>query len=322
MADVVVFVRSKSRYGDQIVAYPALYQVKKLWPDRQVRVVSRFAVEDFYTQLPWVDEFVRADAFGAQVRALPRRASASLTLHHSSERFALINLLRRPPMRLGFSNRRLGDCVWTHSHVKDVREYIGLANLRLLSTVQHHDPEVIARQCFLEIARPCADKVQPADIVFIPGGGAGKFKRWPVDHYVALADLLRARLGGGATFTFVLGPAEAAERERLQALQRADFRLESCRPVAELVALMQNARLIVSNDCGPSHIAQGLCVPYVGVFNESNPEWFWAREYTRDVVPETGFSNIDSIEPGRVLQACMTVLDKSPQRSGLDRCAA
>ena len=322
MCDIVVFVRSKSRYGDQIVAYPALYQVKKLWPDKQVRVVSRFGVEDFYTQLPWVDQFVRADAFGDQVRALPRRASASLTLHHSSERFALINLLRRPSMRLGFRNRRLGDCVWTHSHVKDIREYIGLANLRLLSTVQAHDPEGIARQCFLEIARPCADRVQPADIVFIPGGGAGKFKRWPVDHYIALADLLQSRLGGGATFTFVLGPSEAAERERLHALQRADFRLESCRPVAELVALMQNARLIVSNDCGPSHIAQGLCVPYVGVFNESNPEWFWARGYTRDVVPEAGFSDIDSIEPGRVLQACMTVMDKSPQRSGLSRRAA
>lgn len=319
MSDIVVFVRSKARYGDQIVAYPALYQVKKLWPDKQVRVVSRFGVEDFYTRLPWVDQFVRAAAFGDQVRALPRRASASLTLHHSSERFALINLLRRPEVRLGFSNRRIGDWVWTHSHIKDTREYIGLANLRLLATVQAHDPEAIARQCFLEIARPCADKVQPADVVLIPGGGAGKFKRWSLDHYIALADLLQARLGGRATFTFVLGPDEAAERERLQGLRRADFRLEFCRPVDELVALMQHARLIVSNDCGPSHIAQGLCVPYVGVFNESNPEWFWARTYSRDVVPEAGYSDINSIEPGRVLKACEAVL---AEPAPLFRCDA
>lgn len=311
MSDIVVFVRSKSRYGDQIVAFPALYQLKKLWPDKQVRVVSRFGVEDFYTRLPWVDQFVRADAFGDQVRALPWHASASLSLHHSSERFALINLLRQPALRLGFRNRRIGDCVWTHSHAKNIREYIGLANLRLLATLQEDDPEAIARQCFVEIGRPCAAKVEPADIVLIPGGGAGKFKRWSLDHYVALADLLQARLGGGATFTFVLGPDEAAERERLQCLQRTDFRLEYCRPVAELVALMQNARLIVSNDCGPSHIAQGLCVPYVGVFNESNPEWFWARGYTRDVVPDAGLSDINSIPPGRVLEACMAVIAES-----------
>jgi len=309
MSDIVVFVRSKSRYGDQIVAFPALYQVKKLWPDKRVRVVSRFEVEDFYTQLPWVDQFVRAEAFGDQVKALPPRASASLTLHHSSERFALINLLRRPALRLGFRNRRLGDCVWTHSHIKDTREYIGLANLRLLSTVQEHDPEAIARQCFVEIGRPCAGTVQPADIVLIPGGGSGQFKRWSVDHYIALADLLQARLGGNASFTFVLGPDEAAERQRLKHMNRPDFRLECSRSVAELVALMQHARLIVSNDRGPSHIAQGLCVPYVGVFNESNPEWFWARDYTRDVVPEAGESEINSIHPGRVLEACMTVLN-------------
>ncbi len=308
MSDIVVFVRNKSRFGDQIVSFPALYLAKKLWPDKQVRVVSRFEVGHFYTSLPWVDQFVRAGAFGEQVRALPRGASASLSLHHSSERFALINLLRRPPLRLGFSNRRIGDCVWTHSHVKDIREYIGLANMRVLTTIQDHDPEAIARQCFLEIGRPCAGQVQPADIVLIPGGGKGAFKRWSVDHYIALADLLQARLGGGATFTFVLGPSEAAERDHLASLQRSDVRLEYSRTVPELVALMQGARLIVSNDCGPSHIAQGLCVPYVGVFNEPNPEWFWTREYTRDVVPEAGSSEINSIHPERVLEACMAVL--------------
>lgn len=321
MADIVVFVRSKSRYGDQIVAFPALYLVKKLWPDKQVRVVSRFDVGDFYTRLPWVDQFVRADAFGDQVRAFPRGASASLTLHHSSERFALLNLLRRPALRLGFNNRRIGDCVWTHSHVKDIREYIGLANLRLLATIQPHDPEVIARECFLEIARPCAGKVKPADIVLIPGGGKGPFKRWSVEHYVALADLLQTRLGGDAVFSFVLGPAETAERAWLEQLNRPDFRLESGRSVAELVALMQDARLVVANDCGPSHIGQGLCVPYVGVFNEPNPEWFWARDYTRDVVPDAGSSDINSIPPARVLEACMAVLADPKSRSSCDRVA-
>lgn len=308
MPDIVVFVRTQRRYGDQIVAFPALYQVKKLWPDKRIRVVSRHGVEDFYTRLPWVDQFVRAQTFADQVRALPRRANACLTLHHSSERFALINLIRRPPLRLGFRNRRMGDWVWTHSHLKDIREYICLANLRLLATLQEVDPEAISRQCFVEIGRPCLDKVQPADIVLIPGGGGGKFKRWALDHYIALADLLQARLGGGATFTFVLGPDEAAERDRLERLQRSDFRLEYSRPVAELAALMLNARLMVSNDCGPSHIAQGVCVPYVGVFNEPNPEWFWARAYSRDVVPEAGSTDINSIQPGRVLEACMTVL--------------
>ena len=81
MSDVVVFVRSQPRFGDQIVAFPALSLLKKFWREKRVRVVSRYAVGHFYTSLPWVDEFVQADAFAAQVRALPRRAHASLSLH-------------------------------------------------------------------------------------------------------------------------------------------------------------------------------------------------------------------------------------------------
>ncbi|MGN3705380.1 glycosyltransferase family 9 protein [Achromobacter xylosoxidans] len=311
MSDVVVFLRSQPRFGDQIVAYPALSLLKHFWSDKRLRVVSRYAVGHFYTGLPWVDEFVQADAFSAQMQALPRRAHAALSLHHSSERYPLINLLRRPRMRIGFNNDRLGDRVWTHSHRKDINEYIGLANLRLLATHQDHDHERTARSAFLEIAYPHLGKVAPADIVLIPGGGAGEFKRWALDHYVALADLLQGHLGGSANFTFVLGPDEGEMRERISRLGRSDFRVEFCRPAAELAALMKDARLVVSNDCGPSHIAQGLCVPYVGVFNEPNPEWFWVRRYTRDVVPDNGTAEINSIEPERVLRSCLSVLGES-----------
>lgn len=311
MSDVVVFVRSQPRYGDQIVAFSALYLLKQFWADKAVRVVSRYGVGDFYQELPWVDEFVRADSFAEQLRALPVRSSVSLNLHHSSERYALINLLRRPALRMSFDNNRLGDRVWTHRHRKDINEYIGLANLRLLATYQDHDPEITARRCFAQVGKPYLHKERPADIVLIPGGGSGEFKRWSLDHYLALVDLLQKHLGGHAEFTFVLGPDETAELDRLKQLGRRDVRVEFCRPVGALAALMRDARLVVANDCGPSHIAQGLCLPYVGVFNEPNPEWFWAREHARDVVPEGGSAEINSIPPARVLQACLKVLATS-----------
>lgn len=308
MSDVVVFLRSQPKFGDQIVAYPALSILKKFWGDKRVRVVSRYPVGHFYTCLPWVDEFVQADAFTAQMRALPRRAHAALNLHHSSERYPLISLLRRPVVRMGFDNDRFGDRVWTHSHRKDINEYIGLANMRLLATHKDHDPEQTARSAFMQLAHPHIETVRPADIVLIPGGGSGEFKRWHLDHYLALADLLQRQLGGSRAFTFVLGPDEGYMRDRIESLGRADFRIEFCRPAAQLAALMHTARLVVANDCGPSHIAQGLCIPYVGVFNEPNPEWFWARRYTRDVVPDNGTTEINSIAPARVLQACLDVL--------------
>lgn len=318
MSDVVVFVRSQTGYGDQIVAFPSLYLLKQFWADKALRVVSKYSVGQFYRDVPWVDDFVHAGSFVEQFRALPRHALASLNLHHSSERYALISLLRRPRLRMSFHNNRVGDRVWTHRHRKDINEYIGLANLRLLAAYREHDPEVTARQCFTKIGKPYLHEAKPADIVLMPGGGSGEFKRWPLDHYIALADRLQEHLGGHAEFTFILGPAEAAEHDRLKQLARPDFRMEFCRPVGALAALMRNARLVVANDCGPSHIAQGLCLPYVGVFNEPNPEWFWARENTRDVVPEVAFSGIDSIHPAQVFRACQEVL-ASPGSHRADR---
>ncbi|OZI76304.1 glycosyltransferase family 9 protein [Bordetella genomosp. 2] len=308
MEDVVVYIRSRAKFGDQIVSFPALYQLKQWWPQATLRVVGQHAVSGYYLALPWVDEYVQAESLLDAAKAMPWRADMAVYLHHSSERYGIISLLRRPKVRLGFQNGRMLDFAWSHAWRKDINEYIGLANLLMLGTYRPVQPEAAARACFEHIAALAQRPVPPADVVMIPGGGDGEFKRWGVRNFVALADLLKARLGAQTRFSFILGPAEAAEQAALQALNRPDFELVSGRSVAELAALMLDARLIVANDCGPSHIGQGACVLYVGIFNEANPEWFWARPYTEAVYPDSGRVDIQLVAPAQVAQACLRVL--------------
>lgn len=308
MQNIAVYIRSRCKFGDQVVAYATLHQLKQWWPHARLRVVAQHAVSHYYLSLPWVDDFVQAETPIAAVRAMPRQTDLSVSLHHTSERYGMVNLLRRPTLRLGFRNRRLLDFVWTHSHGKDIREYIGLANLRLLSQYRPLAPEQASRDCFEQLAAQAGPGVRGADMVMIPGGGDGEFKRWGVANFVALADLLKRRHGAHTRFSFVLGPAETAELAALAALQRADFELVVGRSIAELAALMRNARLVVANDCGPSHIGQGVCVPYVGVFNEANPEWFWDRPYSEAVYPASGHIDIQLVTPGQVADACARVL--------------
>lgn len=309
MPEIVVYVRSQPQLGDQIVAMPTLYQLKTWWPSRRLKVVARDDVGNFYRALPWVDEFVRASTFIDYLRSLKSETRMSVSLHHSSERFGMVNLLRRPAIRLGFRNARFSDVAWTHCHRKDITEYIGQANLRLLASYRPFDLEGATRACFHTLARPHLRVPLGGDVVMIPGGGAGDFKRWSLSNYLRLADRLKPLLGAGTRFLFVLGQQEAAERDALRAMQRSDFSIAYCRPIAELSAIMLRARLVVANDCGPSHIAQGACVPYVGVFNEANPEWFWRRRGSAFVVPRHPPSGINSITPGEVLAACLDVLD-------------
>mgnify|MGYP002143199224 CR=1 FL=1 len=145
-------------------------------------------------------------------------------------------------------------------------------------------------------------------MVMMPGGGAGDFKRWPIKDFVRLADLLKPSLDPQASFCFVLGPDESTEYEWLLTLKRADFKFLMTRPLPDIASIVMGAKLVIANDCGPSHLAQFSGVPYVGVFHELNREWFWARENTADVLPADGSNEIKHVKPEDVLIACLSVL--------------
>ncbi len=241
MREIVVYIRSRNKFGDQIVSFAALYQLKQWWPDAQLRIAAQHDVASYYRLLPWVDDFIRYGSFLQMLRSLPRKTDMAVCLHHSSERYGLVTLLRQATVRLGFSNDRVFDFAWTHTWRKNVNEYIGLANLYLLNAYRPVDPESTFRRCFERIAALAPEARAQAHVVLIPGGGDGNFKRWGIRNFVALVDLLKARLGPHTRFAFVLGPAESAERAALQALNRPDFELVSGCSFPELTALMLRA---------------------------------------------------------------------------------
>ena len=317
MKEVIVFIRSMQFLGTQIVSYPVLFQIKQFWPTCHLRVVAQDALAHHYLSLPWVDAFTQANTLVEVCQAMDRQADMVLALHFASEKYGIAALFKRPKYRLGFKNARLTDFVWTHFHRKDFAEYMGLANLRVLAAFNDFDAGVVARQCVQALAAEALSTVAPnatsatATVVLMPGGGAGDYKRWPIQHYVALVDLLKPKLAPTTIFCFVMGPDEAEQHQWLLSLGRADFVYLMTRPLAEIACAVMQAKLVVANDCGPSHLAQFAGVPYVGVFHESNREWFWARETSRDVMPDDGTTEIKNLRPEQVLLACEQVFAKS-----------
>lgn len=333
--------------GTQIVSYPLLYQIKQFWPTCYLRVVAQDAVGQHYLNLPWVDAFTQADTLPEVYRVMDSSADLVIALHFASEKYGIAALLKRPKYRLGFKNGRVTDFVWTHTHRKDFSEYMGLANLRLLAAFKDFEPAQVARECVKALAaaadstpnyalfdpanasdvsiddsrlndastQPCsAGDTNPTQIVLMPGGGAGDYKRWPIEHYVALVDLLKPALIPRATFCFVMGPDEAEQYRWLQSLGRKDFVYLMTCPIADIARAVMAAHLVVANDCGPSHLAQFAGVPYVGVFHESNREWFWTRDTSIDILPQDGTHEIKNVTPVQVLVACQKVLGLSIKR--------
>lgn len=103
-------------------------------------------------------------------------------------------------------------------------------------------------------------------------------RRWSVERFARLADdLLQAFPGKIVT---VGAPAERPYVQRMLAGVRARDRvidLAGLTSLPELVALFAEARLLVSNDTGPLHVASAVGTPTVAIFGPETPVLFGPR---------------------------------------------
>lgn len=313
MAKNLVFIRSMRFLGGHIVTYPLLYQIKHSFPDEELHVVGTDPVAPHYEGTPWVNRYIQADTAVQKLKAL-ENAKRVFVLHYSSEQYALLSWLRRVPTRISFRNGRASDMLWTHYWKKDPNEYLAQANLQLIRQLGHFNPETVARQAMHALAaHASAPQLALSDVVFMPGGGAGAYKRWRIDAYAALAQALKPHLGPESRFSFIMGPDETKEADYIASLGRSDFQLVQGRSMADIARLCLNARLTVANDCGPSHIAQNCCGNYVGIFHEVEPSWFWQRKNSRQLTPSNGSSDIQSISVNTVAETCLQLLRSETQ---------
>ena len=99
MNEVTVFIRSMRFLGTQIVSYPMLWQIRQFWPECRLRVVAQDDVARHYLSLPWVDEFIQADSFVENYRALGGHADMMIGLHFASDKYGAVAMARLPRVR-------------------------------------------------------------------------------------------------------------------------------------------------------------------------------------------------------------------------------
>ena len=109
---------------------------------------------------------------------------------------------------------------------------------------------------------------KPAQYALINPGAAWPNKRWPTDRFGEIARLLRDRHGLAAVVLW--GPGE--EGLARQVADASDGAASVAPPTGlhDLIALARCARLMVSGDTGPLHIASAVGVPAVAVFGPTD----------------------------------------------------
>jgi len=104
----------------------------------------------------------------------------------------------------------------------------------------------------------------------IHGGASVPERRWPVDRFAAAADALGER---GLDVVLTGSKEEAGLTAAIARSMRASaVDLAGKTSLGTLAALLDEARLLVCNDTGVSHVADGLKLPSVVISTGDNPE--------------------------------------------------
>lgn len=104
---------------------------------------------------------------------------------------------------------------------------------------------------------------------------AAKFatKEWHAEGFAAVADEIRTKYG--LQVAIIAGPGEESKAEQVATQSRSSPVVVRGVSVAELVWVIQGARLFVGNDSGPTHIASALNIPIVVLYGSSDSRaWF------------------------------------------------
>ena len=279
-----ILVVAPSWIGDTILAQPLLALLKRnhpaaridvLAPDWSAPLLSRMAEVDTIIVNPFGHgEF----NFGAR-RALGRRLSSAdyqqAYVLPNSWKSALAPFFAGIPRRIGYQgearylllNERHRLDVVAHSQL--VQRYAALAGPLPAILPQAHLSSTVEQQ---QAVRRALDlPLDAAPVIFCPGAEYGPAKRWPAQHFAALARLVATPQNP----VWLVGSAKdaAVGEEIVRAAEGAALNLCGRSSLEQAIDLLASARCVVSNDSGLMHVAAALGRPLVALYGSSSPAY-------------------------------------------------
>jgi ADP-heptose:LPS heptosyltransferase len=274
MRTIAVFVENRPFFGALLVHLPLLHVLRVRHPGSRLVLLAPFPEARMLVGAGAADEALEyRGSFAGALAALKRvRADEALLLRPASRGLDLAIAAAGVPVRTGFASW-LTRALFTHVVPHDTAIYRPRKYLTLLLPRQ----EALAAPLDSWFRAEAHRATLPAaawqrTLAILPGGGAGEFKRWGIERFLALAERL-AVLDPALRFAWGLGPQEAAWRERIVGSPlAARFEVLFDRPPADLAAAAYAAVAAVGNDCGPGHVFQMCGCPFACVMGDHDHE--------------------------------------------------
>ena len=261
--------------GDLLFSTPAIRAIRKRWPDAHIACWVPARCAPVLRGNPYLDEVLT----GGDPLTLRRRRFDAAFLFHRSRSRAFQCLLAGIPKRFGYSGRRR-DWMLTHRcppadaslHRLDyflnlVRSFGIEDDGRSMDFFPKPGSEAELDRLFGEHG---IRKDEPYAVMH-PGGN-WDLKRWPPAFFKKWARLLIDKTHWRVIVCGTAGEASLAQEVLEGFSEKEMVSLSGKTSLDGLAVLLKRARLLISNDSGPIHVAATQGTPIVGVFGPTLPE--------------------------------------------------
>jgi len=258
-------------------------QIDFLAEDRTLEVARAAGTGDVYRYLP------RKDGLWKAIRLLMRvrrsRYDAVLDFEQESLLTAVFVRLSSIPVRLGFSPAVPSPRSRMFTHVVQLREDESMWRL-FLRLVRILDPGLPQSQQTVPLhysddakawarewrrANGVGDLTNPLIAFHLGVGPSAQYRRWPMERFVELADLLVERLPD----MFLILTGSRAEKPLIQSfITRFRGQSVDASDLGDLqrsLALVRSCDLLISGDTGMMHLSAAMGTPTVGLFGPNSP---------------------------------------------------
>ena len=291
-----ILIIKPSSLGDIVLALPALTALRKNFPDAKISWLIRPEFAPLLKNHPHLTDVILFDrkflgkawfhppAFGSLLSLiwLLRRSKFNIVVDlQGLFRTASLAWLSGCKKRLGMTNaREFAYIFYTHKIAQD-HECVHLVDyyLKIIRAAGASGPPELGAQFVLPIDPAVVDSVNKKlashginannYAVLVPSS-AHSYKCWPIERFAALADKVSSQFS-----LSIIATGTVPEKSIVEGLKKlANVPITNFAGMTnlnELTALLKAAKLVVSNDTGPGHIAAALGTPLVLIFGRSNP---------------------------------------------------
>jgi heptosyltransferase-2 len=277
--------------GDAVMSIPALRELRLLFPHARITLAAPAGTADVFMEADFADHVLetRRGTFATvtNAREWRQRRFDLAVLFQNAFAAAATAFFARVPIRIGYDTERRGILLTTSVPLPGwaSKRHESFYYLNIVAELQRalfDSASIPARKPRFDLSVSAERKAAAREIlvqagwqfgkplaILCPGSINSRAKRWPAEKYAELADRFT---GYGATVGLIGSPAEKGVSHEVSAASKSPIlMLTGETTVAEAVAIISLADVLVTNDTGPAHLGAALNTLTLVIFGPTNP---------------------------------------------------